>query len=251
MNPIIVPKAVNGWVAHSFNLGTSSYDLDSIYSPSNVFSESHVLKLPSPKFEGDPAYIFDTSGYGNHGTLAGPTWSRTNKGLPVLTFAGFDDQITFGNPTSLQGLTTFTYSVWAYWTTLATAESYHGLGVKGDGATVGWRLLILPTGEIILYTNNVNLQSAAGKIIINKWQNIIIGHDGTKGHIYYQGALAVATATKAYTPADATNFLIGDRGDGYGSFNGFLGFPIRWTSQPPSLALAQQIFNEERHLYNV
>jgi len=71
------------------------------------------LVLHLPMDEGTGSTAGDVSGYGNDGTIYGPTWVTHDDGY-ALSFDGEDDYVDCGNPTALQfGTGDGTIEFWA------------------------------------------------------------------------------------------------------------------------------------------
>ena len=77
-----------------------------------------VLYLPALPEGLSQATIPDYSGNGNHGTIAGATWTRLNSGLWVLSYDGIDDVTQITHSASIN-LTTWTTEFWFNFATLA------------------------------------------------------------------------------------------------------------------------------------
>jgi hypothetical protein len=88
------------------------YDLKSLdeilFSPPEP---GNVLYLPG--LPGGGSRIYDTSPYGNNGTITGATWKSTGQGLWYLDFDGIDDDVSISDSVSLGITSTLTVLIWA------------------------------------------------------------------------------------------------------------------------------------------
>jgi len=92
--------------------------------------------------------------------------------------------------------------------------------------------LVTPTGDIFITTTNY---------AVLKWNHIAGTYDGTNMSFYVNGALAGTERATAYVANDVNNpgacvFALGQRGDGYGNFDGDLDEAAFYTN---ALTLAQ------------
>ena len=106
---------------------------------SNTASRSNYISVSSPGSspsglvaaysfdEGSGNTLTDSSGRGNHGTIAGATWTNSGRYGKALTFNGTNARVTIPDSASLDLTSGLTLEAWIYPTALS------------GGATAGWR----------------------------------------------------------------------------------------------------------------
>ncbi len=177
---------------------------------------------------------FDTSGNGNNGVLGNwtagykPTWVAGKYGN-ALKFDGVDDYVDGGTPTALQFTNTQanTIEAWIYPTqalsnmvvSYALSSSTRGWYVVYDGAGA-----VISGGIFVDYWDGSayrRVRSSASSITVNKWNHIVITHDGTNkasGMKIYINGVSNTTVVNEASPSSinytSTKFTIGNRVDG-------------------------------------
>lgn len=91
--------------------------------------------------------ILDYSGYANHGTISGATWTRLPSGLWTLSFDG-DDYVDCGNGTSLQITGKVTILIWLKLP--SGIGGTYGIVMKhNDGSNRGYGIWTALPGNIV------------------------------------------------------------------------------------------------------
>lgn len=127
----------------------------------------------------------------------------------------------------------FSFEVWARPTSIPTGGNYRcpigNSPAYGTATQSGWYVyqtpnvpselaLVTPTGDVFITTTNYT---------IDNWYHIAGTYDGTNMSFYLNGVLVGTQKASAYVAnsvnnANACVFAIGQRGDGYGNFDGDL-----------------------------
>jgi hypothetical protein len=129
----------------------------------------------------------DISGFGNNGTVIGPTRTPVANGL-ALEFDGHDDYIEIMTNPDLDNLDAVTMAAWIY----PHADSHWHVLDKGDGdkriyAEGAERTL---DGRIRYTGSHAFSQSVGGTIELNKWQHIAMTWSRTtnRTRLYHNGS---------------------------------------------------------------
>lgn len=188
------------------------------------------------------ATIRDLSGYNNHGTITGATWTRLSSGLWVNSFIT-DDFIDCGGNASLN-LQVFTFMGWLYTTSGADQCILSG-GVNG-GSNFG--LLKLSTPSLRFDDFWVAAPISYNVEYRNKWHQVGIHRDAANNaSIVYDGTLQ---STGVYAGVFGfSNLLLGKRADAL-ELDGKLAL---WKGFNRALSATEiaGIFQSERHLFQV
>jgi len=86
-----------------------------------------TCKLNLPINEGQGSTIHDSSGYGNHGTIYGATWTKGSYGY-ALSFDGVDDYVDCGSDSSLDISGDITIALWLYLNQIPSEAAYGFVG---------------------------------------------------------------------------------------------------------------------------
>lgn len=151
---------------------------------------------------------FDTSGYYNHGTVSGATFTNEGRFKEGYKFDGVNDYINAGSGTSLRDQN-FTISTWIKFNALDSQDNF----INNQGS-VFYQL----GSTLLLYANSGN-RITSGTIATNTWYNAVVTYDHTNMKIYLNG---VQNVSQAYS-SDITysgNTLIGGTGVADYAFNG-------------------------------
>src|SRR3989344_1762428 len=128
------------------------------------------------KFDGN---AFDSSGFGNNGTLVNDPTFTTGKIGQAINLDGVDDYVSVGSVGINTGAP-FTMSVWIYHQTTIDYGTIMGY----DGTH---RLLVQNGNDSLLSQQDGNFFSAANAVPNNQWINVVYWNDGTKERWYVNG----------------------------------------------------------------
>lgn len=146
--------------------------------------------------------VLDASGWANHGTISGATWTTQGKYGAALVFDGVNDWVTVNDAASLDVTTALTISAWIYPTAL------------NGGSTNGWRTVLLKeaggTASYDLYANqDTNRPSSyvsiggidrgvvgPTQLPLNTWTHLTATYGGGQQRLFVNG---VQVATRAQT----------------------------------------------------
>jgi hypothetical protein len=199
--------------------------------------------------------ITDLSGNNNHGTITGATWVRLSSGLWVVYFADNTQKITITDAASLDfGTNSFFIVIWVYkidanGDLLGTSQSTtNGTWGFSFNSSTGMRMYWRDDDGNISYNQHTitNFDS--------KWccYGLVVNHDDHKSYIYQNGVLQDSQAYPDMTFTSNQNLLLHD-------------FPTRqWTpdiyyyalprimkGRIPYAGELENIYNQERHLFNI
>lgn len=219
---------------------------------------NHQLLVALPFVEMVGPLAYDIAKPHHKLTLTGtpPTWNSLVTGFPYIAFDGAADylQCPAADSADLNFTTEdFTLLAWLYNTGPAgtdTVMCQAGVDVSG------WEFDIDNTGQIALRTNQAAAHTeviAAGAFTSSAWQLIGVTRDGAAGQFYVDGlpVTTTGTLTDAVSCAGAKKFLIGVLdGEAANFWAGNMALPRIWDRKLSDSHMLQ-IFNTERHWYNV
>ena len=183
----------------------------------------------------------------------------TSGEFPFLGWPGIDtngiaesasqspDYLSVGYYDALNQPGPFSFEVWARPVSVPTGGNYRcpigNSPAFGTATQSGWYVyqtpdvpsefaLVTPTGDVFIQTTNY---------IIFNWYHLAGTYDGTNMSFYVNGTLIGTQKASAYVAnsvnnAEACTFAVGERGDGYGNFDGELDEAAFYTN---ALTLAQ------------
>jgi hypothetical protein len=149
--------------------------------------------------EGSGSTAFDTSGYGNTGTLSGgPTWITDQTQCKIdscLSFDGVDDSVGIGQPSILDLTQQITIEAWVKRDSLkdgsiVAKNGPYYLGISGN--KVEGRVLANTWGSV----------SGTTDLITGIWYKLAMSYDGDTLNVYVDGTLegmVSKTGTMPYT----------------------------------------------------
>jgi hypothetical protein len=159
-------------------------------------------------YPGSGSTWYDLSGYGNHGTINGATYSSSQGG--VLGFDGVNDYISFNTVSNIPiGNDNYTVSIWFNTTSSNTTGGFFGWGNYGTTNQVNaFRLLANGAGFVnYWWANDQNFFTTVNP---NTWYNVIAKFDGTNREIWLDGVLVGSVApSPGHNVPDANNLTIG------------------------------------------
>jgi len=249
------PIEINGRVISGVNI--NGYD----YPPCPA---SNVLYIPG--LPGQGSTIWDRSGNGNNGTIAGATWKRLNSGLWYLFFDGAtdkDDIVSVADAATIQNI----------WDAGGTVEIWVNPGSDGEDNTgrvldkrLGWALsTVSELGGLLTLIFWVDFSTRDGYwhttlrvLPINRWSKVSLTYDSSSADnnpiIYINGISYALTesstplGTRVSDTGRALNF-----GNALGTTPTFDGGQTLWSISKTIKTAAQilQGYQVERHLFGV
>jgi hypothetical protein len=173
---------------------------------------------------------YDSSVFGNHGTLNGPVWTGTGE----LRFDGINDYVSVPDSNTLDLTNALTISVWVKLEAYGASWSFPKLVTKPyDVAdTDPWELYCIDLGPQGTYPRFILSAGTSGswvgaydsgKILsLNQWHQLVGTYDGTTMSLYIDGQLAATTATNIQIGQNTMPLSIGGNLGSYG-FKGLIG----------------------------
>ncbi len=236
-SPIVTPNQI-GSLSRSFSLGTASFDIDELYSPGNVFSDSVLLNLASPKYYPNVRFAFDRSGYDNHGTITGALWEQLPNGRWVLLVDGVDDLINCGSAASLDSIFDGTGGSVEAWVNLASDGELDNGRILSKGE---WYVRVSSQSasklkiELIVNSDGSpsfgQWQSASTEITINTWTHLVITYEidlaANNPIVYLNNSVVTMSKLSTYGGTrdsdTGEDFIVGNSAGGTDSGDGKIG----------------------------
>ena len=162
--------------------------------------------------EGSGTTAYDSSGYGNNGTLYnGPTWTAGKVG-GALSFDGVDDYVDCGNAVSLNTTNAITVELW-----VKPRGSYTGNYQMFVGKNYGdsWAIARLATSDNFhwyINTTGSGWQAVTyGTLIPDNWYHLVMTYDSSTGkwYAYINGAQYLLKTLSGTIGISSTNLQIG------------------------------------------
>ena len=213
------------------------------YSPTTV-TNGLVLSLDagnSKSYPGSGTTWTDLSGNGNTGTLTnGPTFDSANGGS--IVFDGVNDYVGLTASASLNGLTDFTFSAWAYFNTSGDNNGF--LFVSGDASFEFWRY----QGKLRFYYQNAGYNTT-DSVPTGQWVLMMLTRSGSVFKQYINNTLSKTTTINA-TALPSAGYRIGAYTSGGYNLNGLIS-SVSIYNRALSAAEVLQNFSALRGRYGV
>jgi len=159
--------------------------------------ENSALWLPMDRTVGDDDQkVYDSSSFGNHGTIHGATWANLETGKWALSFDGENNYVDCGNPDSLRITDVITLAAWI------KADDETGpmaiIGKWWSGPIEGSYLLIIEGGVYKMYIIDGDAVHGAGGGTpeVDVWHHVAGTFDGSVIKIYVDGSEVGSTDYK-------------------------------------------------------
>lgn len=223
--------------------------------------------LYMPGLPGGGSSIYDRSPYGNHGTIVGPTWRREPSGLCGLSFDG-DDYVNID--AVVADIAADTKGTWMTWVKLddATPAGTSILIALSDTDTTQFiRLLISSAGILkaqafLAGNSKIDLTTDAAPLSDGIYSHLAIIQDGVSPILLVNGVQVAQTfnveVDKTLWMADCAGIDNGRIGCGNHGGIGNQDFVVngdldleKFIRTNLTVAQVLNIFNQERHLFNV
>lgn len=187
---------------------------------SNTLNEGLVLEMPFNEDAG--GVVADLSGYGNDGTLSGPTWGPGKDG-PALIFDGTSNRIIVDRNNSLLLTGTLSFVAWVRTFDIATTAQHLVGFYDSSNPYPGWGVMYNRLGNQKLEywsgTKGSWVISTTG-IDDTEWHHVavIVGPDESV-YFYFDGVFSNSVATN-FPNAYSGTACIAARSDGDDGFKG-------------------------------
>jgi len=139
--------------------------------------------------------------------------------------SGSSNYINIPNNSILNfGTNDHTISSWINVESLPTsAAQYRTIFSKRSASTTDYQLSIGQNGVIYSYNGSATCQTGTGVISVGNWFNVVLICESNTIQIYVNGVNQTLTGTTTSGSANTEPFIIGNRGDGPNTNEGFLG----------------------------
>ena len=151
--------------------------------------ENSVLWLPMDITMGDDDQkVYDSSSFGNHGTIHGATWANLETGKWALSFGSENDYVDCGNPNSLRITNAITLEAWIKADDVTGSRAI--IGKWWSGPIEGSYLLIIEGGMYKMYIIDGEAVHGAGGGTpeVGVWHHVVGTFDGFVIKIYVDGS---------------------------------------------------------------
>jgi len=183
----------------------------------------------------------------NNGPFPFLGWPGIQTNAVALSSAEGGDYVAAGYYSQLNQPGPFSFEIWARPISIPTGGNYRcpigNSPAYGTATQSGWYVyqtpdvpsefaLVTPTGDVFIQTTNYT---------VFNWYHLAGTYDGTNMSFYVNGVLIGTQKASAYVANSVNNsgacvFALGERGDGYGNFDGELDEAAYYTN---ALTLAQ------------
>jgi hypothetical protein len=166
--------------------------------------------------QGSGTTLTDSSGLGNHGSLAGPTWSAEGRTGGALSFDGSNDLVTIADANSLDLSNALTLEAWVRptnvtgWKTVLTKESgtssfaYSMFANNNAGNVANQR-----PGARLTIGGNARTVTGNAKLALNTWTHIATTYDGATIRLFINGVQVETEARTGSVSVTAEQLRIG------------------------------------------
>ncbi len=190
--------------------------------------------------------IYDRSGYGNHGTIAGATWKVLPSGLPSLSFDNNDDYLGCGVFADSEN--EFWVSLWFI---LDSTPSNAYLFVKDDTERVFAYFDVTPVIRFRTFGYGDNFNTAGGSVTEGVWHNLVAKLSSTAGSEMWVDTVSVVTdAGNKLSPDGGIVYFGNSSNIGTNGFGGRIALQQVFTTAL-SNATRLDMYNRKRHLFGV
>ena len=197
--------------------------------------------------EGSGALLADSQGT-NSGTVSGtPTWPTSvlgNRGC--INFDGNGDYIDLGTTASISGTGAFTLEAW-----IKTSGSDKDQAILSQKTTYYknvYKFLVLPTGEVQLYTYDGSFQNGTSTNTVNdgKWHHVAAVRDASGNmKIYIDGVDDTNGAPNSAVNLTGLKTVVGDSTlDANERFNGEIDEIRIWNADRTQTQIRENMFRE-------
>ncbi|MFW0837853.1 MAG: DUF2341 domain-containing protein [Candidatus Komeilibacteria bacterium] len=201
--------------------------------------------------EGFGTTAYDSTGYGNDGTISGATWVQNGKSGRALSFNGSSDYIITNNDIGISGTDERTVSLWVKTTSanvttnsiifgMGTAAANNLFAMRTDSTTDTWRF----TDASVARETNV---STTGQ-----WQHIVTILDSSQQLSVYIDGIITDVNNIDLSSQDTTNapFYIGSSVNNTLYFDGLID-EVRIYDRALSANEVKQLYNQNAGSFNV
>lgn len=156
----------------------------------------------------------DSSGSGNHGTIAGATWSSAGPFGNAPSFDGVNDWVTIADAASLDLTTGMTLEAYVYPHSLPSA-AWRQLFVKERGAHMSYALYAnsstnRPSGHV--YIGGDRSVRGTAQLPLNTWTHLATTFDGATQRLYVDGVQVASRAQPGSIAVGSGPLRIGELG---------------------------------------
>ena len=211
-----------------YNRSLSSGTIQTRYDETNngVTGDTMALNLAFNEAEGSVAY--DSSTYGNDGTLANtPTWA-TGKVGSGLQFDGSDDYVSVPDDNSLDITDEITIEAWVRINDFSS-KGYmlaKNFGDFGDGGEMAYAVYIHQNESLMVVLDDVE-ENTQYTVPTGQWKHLVLTWDGSIITLFVDGSETWSTSKSGSLSTNDQRLVIGARNDSGGPdtvnhFNGII-----------------------------
>jgi Concanavalin A-like lectin/glucanases superfamily len=181
--------------------------------------------------------------YGSDGTTVYPIEGQPgiDTNSIALSAAAASDYVAVGNYPQFNQPGPFSFEIWARPTSVPTGGNYRcpigNSPAYDDTILSGWYVYQTPDvpSELAMVSPSAGVFITTTDYTIDNWYYIAGTYDGTNMYFYLNGVLVGSQNASTYVPNSANSsftgpFAIGQRGDGYGNFDGDLDEAAYYTN---------------------